>query len=192
MSQNIQAITVYAASSNRIPSVYIEAAKDLGRLLASHSITCVYGGGPNGLMGAVSNTVMENGGKVLGVIPQFMVDRAWLNTKLTDVIVTPDMHTRKQIMTEKSDACIALPGGIGTMEELLEIIAWRQLGLYLKPVVILNTNGFYDFLFDLLQKIVTENFMHHESYKLWSVAKNPEEALEIIIEQIKNPINPLL
>jgi uncharacterized protein (TIGR00730 family) len=187
----IKNITVYAASSCKIQDLYIEAARKLGELFASKSITCIYGGGCNGLMGAVANATLDNGGKVCGIIPQFMIDRGWHNTRLTDLIVTNDMHERKRMMAERSDACIALPGGIGTLEELLEIIAWRQLGLYSKPIIILNINGFYDHLLSLMHNIEIENFMRHETGKIWSVATSPEEALELIISQSQNHIIPL-
>jgi len=179
MSQKIKTITIYASASPRISSVYFEAAGNLGKLLAEHSIACVNGGGLNGLMGAVTNAVLENGGNVCGVIPQFMYDKGWLHPSIRDVIITPDMHSRKQTMAAKSDACIALPGGVGTLEELLEIITWKQLGLYKNPIVILNTAGYYDFLLAMLRKADQENFIHSKS-TVWQVASAPEEALELL------------
>jgi len=190
MSQ-VKTITVYAASSFKLDNEYLKVAREIGKLIAEKNITLVYSGGPNGLMGAAANAALDGGGNVTGVIPQFMIDRGWLNTRLTDLIVTDDMHSRKQIMADRSDGCVALPGGIGTLEELLEIITWRQLGLYNKPIVILNTNGFYDFLLAQLKKIEDENFMRHETGSIWSVATTPEEAVEQIIEQSRTPILPL-
>jgi uncharacterized protein (TIGR00730 family) len=180
MQKDIKAITVYAASSSTISNIYIEAALNLGRQLAGRGITCIYGGGQTGLMGAVSNSMLDASGKVRGIIPQFMIDKGWLNRRLTDVVVTQDMHSRKQLMAESGDACIALPGGVGTLEELLEIITWRQLGLYNKPIIILNTNNFYENLLAMLIKIEEENFMNHDSNTLWKVAQTPEEALQLI------------
>jgi uncharacterized protein (TIGR00730 family) len=191
IKNSINFVTVYAASSCNIDEIYLSAARELGKLLAKHSITCIYGGGPNGLMGAVANSALDNGGKVCGIIPKFMIERGWLNTRLTDVVTTDDMHRRKSLMAERSDACIALPGGIGTLEELLEIITWRQLGLYCKPIIILNVNGFYDYLLEMLHKIEKENFMRHGHEEIWSVAKTPEEALDLIFSQAQNPITPL-
>ena len=179
MSQKINTVTIYASASSRIFPVYFEAAGILGKLLAEHAITCVNGGGLNGLMGAVTNAVLENGGNVCGVIPQFMCDNGWLHPAIRDVVVTPDMHSRKQTMADKSDACIALPGGVGTLEELLEIITWKQLGLYKNPIVILNTAGYYDPLLAMLDKANRENFIHVSSVA-WRVANSPEEALELI------------
>jgi uncharacterized protein (TIGR00730 family) len=181
--REIKAITVYAASSAQIPTVYFKAAADLGKRLAENQITCINGAGGNGLMGAVSDAVLENKGKVCGIIPQFMIDKGWIHPAIPEVIATPDMHTRKQLMAQKSDACIALPGGVGTLEELLEIITWRQLGLYKKPVVILNVNGFYDALLSLFDKIDRENFTRQAQNKLWSVAATPEEALKLILTE---------
>jgi len=182
MSQRIKTITIYASASSRISPVYFEAAGNLGKLLAEHAITCVNGGGLNGLMGAVTNAVLENGGNVCGVIPQFMCDQGWLHPAIPEVIITHDMHTRKQTMADRSDACIALPGGVGTLEELLEIITWKQLGLYKNPIVILNTAGYYDELLAMLNKADRENFIHSQS-TAWQVANAPEEALELIFNQ---------
>ena len=184
MSQNIRTITVYASASSRISSVYFNAAKELGKLLANHSITCVNGGGINGLMAAVSDGVLENGGNVCGVIPQFMLNEGWIHPLIQEVIVTPDMHSRKQTMAEKSDACIALPGGVGTLEELLEIITWKHLGLYSKPIVILNTAGYYNHLLAMLDRANQENFFHVKSDMAWQVAVSPSDALNLILNQI--------
>ena len=185
MSQQINTITIYASASSRISPVYFEAAGNLGKLLAEHSITCVNGGGVNGLMAAVTDAVLENGGNVCGVIPQFMYDNGWLHPAIQEVVVTPDMHARKQTMANKSDACIALPGGVGTFEELLEIITWKQLGLYKNTIVILNTAGYYDHLLAMLNKANEEHFIHSKS-TVWQVASAPEEALGLILNQSKS------
>ena len=183
MLKNITTITVYGASSSKIDSKYIVAAQKLGELMAEKGLTCINGAGQNGVMGAVSKSMLAHGGKVIGIIPQFMIDEGWLNTTLSDVIVTPDMHQRKQLMAEKSDACIALPGGIGTMEELLEIMTWKQLGLYKKPIIVLNTDGYYDFLLQMLEKSREENFIHHRHQAMWDFVESPEEALELAIQK---------
>ncbi len=190
MSEFVKTITIYGASSSRIDSGYISAAQKLGELMAQKGITCINGAGQKGVMGAVTNGMLAHGGKVTGIIPQFMLDEGWLNTSLTDVIVTPDMHQRKQLMAEKSDACIALPGGIGTMEELLEIMTWKQLGLYKNPIIILNTNGYYNFLLQMLEKSADENFIHHRHQTIWNVAETPEEALELAIRKYEWDPNP--
>ncbi|MCL1934675.1 MAG: TIGR00730 family Rossman fold protein [Candidatus Azobacteroides sp.] len=183
MLQKIKAITIYAAASSRISSVYFEAAKNLGKQLADHSITCINGGGIKGLMAAVTDAVLENGGNVCGVIPQFMYNKGWIHPAIPEVIVTPDMHVRKRTMADKSDACIALPGGVGTLEELLEIITWKQLGLYSKPIVILNTADYYNPLLTMLDKADRENFIHSKSVAAWQVATTPEEALDFIFNK---------
>ena len=184
MSQMIKTITVYASASSRISPVYFEAAAELGKLLAKNSITCVNGGGIKGLMAAISDAVLENGGNVCGVIPQFMYDNGWVHPAIQEIIITPDMHSRKQAMADRSDACIALPGGLGTLDELLEIITWKQLGIYKKPVVILNTAGYYDHLLAMLDKAYNDNFIHSTSV-IWHAADTPEAALDFIFNRVE-------
>jgi uncharacterized protein (TIGR00730 family) len=172
-------VTVYAASSSHIAPVYFRAAKELGQLLAQNHINCINGGGNEGLMAEVIDAMLENGGKITGIIPQFMIDKGWCHPALNELIVTPDMHTRKQMMIDRSDACIALPGGIGTLEELLEMITWKQLRLHSKPIIILNINHFYDDLLRMLKKTEQEKFLFSES-ALWSVAETPHKALNML------------
>lgn len=173
--------TVYSASSGQVPAVYLEAARTLGRLIASGNHTLVNGAGRTGLMGACTDACLAAGGKAIGVIPQFMIDQGWQHRGMTELLVTPDMHSRKELMAEKSDACIALAGGVGTLEELLEIITWKQLGLYLKPIIILNTNGYYDALLAQLQRAADECFMRPQHTAIWSVAATPEEAIQLAL-----------
>ena len=173
--------TVYSASSGQVPAVYLEAARTLGRLIASGNHTLVNGAGRTGLMGACTDACLAAGGKAIGVIPQFMIDQGWQHRGMTELLVTPDMHRRKELMAEKSDACIALAGGVGTLEELLEIITWKQLGLYLKPIIILNTNGYYDALLTQLQRAADECFMRPQHTAIWSVAATPEEAIQLAL-----------
>ena len=171
---------VYSASSTKIDPVYFEAAEQLGRLLAEHHICLVNGAGSIGLMRSVADAVLSNGGEVTGVIPHFMVEQNWQHTGLTELIEVTSMHERKQKMADLSDAVIALPGGCGTLEELLEVITWKQLGLYLNPVVILNVNGFYDPLLNMLGRAIDENFMRRQHGDIWKVANTPEEAVELL------------
>ena len=173
--------TVYSASSGQVPAVYLEAARTLGRLIASGNHTLVNGAGRTGLMGACTDACLAAGGKAIGVIPQFMIDQGWQHRGMTELIISPDMHRRKELMAEKSDACIALAGGVGTLEELLEIITWKQLGLYLKPIIILNTNGYYDALLAQLQRAADECFMRPQHTAIWSVAATPEEAIQLAL-----------
>lgn len=173
-------VCVYCASSSRVDSSYTDMAFSLGKLLAQENITLITGGGCQGLMRSVEDGALNTGGKAIGVIPQFMVEQNWHHTGLTELRITPDMHTRKRTMAEMSDAVIALPGGCGTMEELFEIITWKQLGLYLNPIVILNINNYYDSIIQQLERAIEEHFMGEIHEKIWSVARSPEEALEII------------
>lgn len=175
-----KSICVYCASSSRIDKCYSDAAYTLGTLLAHNGITLVTGGGGQGLMRAVEDGALDSGGRAIGVIPQFMVEQNWHHPALSELRITADMHERKQTMANLSDAIIALPGGCGTMEELCEIITWKQLGIYLNPIVILNTNGYYDHLIAQLQHAIEEHFMGKIHGDIWSVATTPEEALEII------------
>lgn len=176
----ISSICVYCASSTKIDQIYVESAKELGTLLAKKSITCINGAGKMGLMGTVSDATLQENGKVIGVIPQFMVDNGWYHQSLSKLHVTQNMHERKHKMAELADGCIALPGGIGTLEELIEVITWKQLGLYKKPIVILNTNNYYDLLLRLLKQMADENFMRPMHTQLWMVAKTPAEAISLI------------
>jgi uncharacterized protein (TIGR00730 family) len=143
-------------------------------------MTVVNGAGNIGLMRIVSDAVLSSGGTVTGVIPGFMVEKGWCHQRLTRLITTGTMHERKKIMTDMSDATIALPGGFGTFEELLEIITWKQLGLYSNPIIILNTNDYYAPLLDMFRRATEASFIRPEHSRLWHVAKNPEEAVALI------------
>lgn len=178
----IHSVCVYSASSTKINPVYFKAAEELGSLLAEHHIRLINGAGSIGLMCAVADAVLKNGGEVTGVIPRFMVEQNWHHTGLTELIEVESMHERKQKMANLSDGIVALPGGCGTLEELLEIITWKQLGLYLNPIVILNVNGFFDPLLEMLGKAIDENFMRQQHGNIWKVAQTPEEALRLLYE----------
>ena len=178
----IHSVCVYSASSTKINPVYFKAAEELGSLLAEHHIRLINGAGSIGLMCAVADAVLKNGGEVTGVIPRFMVEQNWHHTGLTELIEVESMHERKQKMANLSDGIVALPGGCGTLEELLEIITWKQLGLYLNPIVILNVNGFFDPLLEMLGKAIDENFMRQQHGDIWKVAQTPEEALRLLYE----------
>ena len=176
----IHSVCVYSASSTKIASVYFEAAEKLGSLLAKQHIRLINGAGSIGLMRSVADAVLENGGEVTGVIPHFMVEQNWHHTGLTELIEVTSMHERKQKMANLSDGIIALPGGCGTLEELLEIITWKQLGLYLNPIIILNVNGFFDPLLEMLERAIEENFVRRQHGDIWKVARTPEEAVELL------------
>lgn len=149
---------------------------------AEDGIRLINGAGSIGLMRSVADAVLKNGGEVTGVIPRFMVEQNWHHTGLTELIEVESMHERKRKMADLSDGIIALPGGCGTLEELLEIITWKQLGLYLNPIVILNINGFFDPLLEMLEKAIDENFMRRQHGDIWKVAQTPEEAVQLLYE----------
>ena len=176
----IKNVCVYSASSTQIASVYFEAAGELGRLLAEKQINLINGAGSIGLMAATSDAVLAAGGTVTGVIPRFMIEQGWHHRGLTRLIETETMHERKSLMADMADGIIALPGGCGTLEELLEIITWKQVGLFLNPIVILNVEGYFDPLLEMLQRTIDEKFMRKEHGRIWEVASTPEEAIQLL------------
>ena len=176
----IKRVCVYCASSNNIDEIYIKDAEILGTLLGKRNINVINGAGAKGLMRAVSDATLSAGGTVTGVIPDFMCENGWCHQSLTEVIRTKTMHERKKTMADMSDAAIALPGGYGTLEELLEIITWRQLGLYNNPVIILNTNNYYAPLFEMFRSATKQNFMREEQSVFWFVARTPEEVIALV------------
>lgn len=180
MMNKINSVCVYCASSTKIDSVYFDAARELGTLLGQRQIRLINGAGNMGLMSAVSDAALRAGGEVTGVIPRFMVEQGWHHTGLTQLVEVESMHQRKKTMADLSDAVIALPGGCGTLEELLEIITWKQLGLYLNPIVILNVKNYFSPLLDMLRQAVDENFMRTQHGAIWHVAQTPQEAVELI------------
>ncbi len=173
-------VCVFCASSANIDERYLADARELGTLLAQGGWRCVNGGGAVGLMGAVTDGTLDAGGEVTGVIPKFMVDNGWCYDRLMDVVVTADMHQRKQMMSNMADAVIALPGGVGTLEELLETLTWRQLGLVKVPIIILNTLGYYDPLLAMLRHAIDEGFMKPSHGQLWQVAATPADAVALL------------
>lgn len=178
----VKGITVYCASSNSIDGAYLSEARKLGALIARAGVPLITGAGKTGLMGAVNAGAIGAGGVTIGVIPQFMVDNGWENRELTELIVTEGMHPRKQKMAAMSRAAIALPGGIGTFEELFEIITWKQLGLYSGNIVVLNTAGYYDNLLAMFRTSIERGFMKPDHDALFCVASTPEEALELAMK----------
>lgn len=172
-------VCVYCASSSQVDDKYKMAARRLGEILSENNIGCNYGGGAIGLMGELAQSMVDHHGDITGIIPRFMVERGWDNP-LVKEIETPDMHSRKERMVQDVDAAIALPGGCGTLEELLEIITWKQLGLFLKPIIILNVDHYFDPLVAMLDKCVEENFMSEQLKKTWTVVSSAVEVLPAI------------
>jgi uncharacterized protein (TIGR00730 family) len=171
-------VAVFCGSSIGHNNIYEKQAYLLGKILADRNIGVVYGGGSVGLMGAVANGAVDNGGVVIGVLPHFLNKKEIAHHNLTEMILVDTMHERKMKMNELSDGTISLPGGYGTMEEFFEMLTWGQLGLHEKPVAILNTNGFYDSLLGLIQKMVDDGFLKEINRDMLLSGNNIEELLE--------------
>jgi uncharacterized protein (TIGR00730 family) len=155
----IKTVCVYCGSGAGTNPRFVEAAHALGKILAENGVSLVYGGGSVGLMGAVADSVRDHGGHVIGIIPQFLVTRENAVARGQELVVTPDMHERKRLMFERSDAFVALPGGIGTLEELVEQMTWQQLGRHTKPVLIADIDGFWEPLLALLAHMRATEFI---------------------------------
>jgi uncharacterized protein (TIGR00730 family) len=176
----LKRITVFCASSRMVHSKYFKAARQLAEVLTTNKIVAVYGGGAVGLMGALADYMLANGGSIEGVIPQFMMKVEWGHPAVKKMIITKDMHERKELLINNVDAVVALPGGSGTLEELMEVISLKRLGKFVKPIIIVNTDGFYDSLVTLLNKMVEENFMRSDHLKMWKVISDPVNLIEAI------------
>jgi uncharacterized protein (TIGR00730 family) len=175
-------ICVYCASSAKVDNVYFEATEKLAIQLVNANVEVVYGGGAVGLMGKLADTVIEHGGKIKGIMPKFMNEVEWAHKRVTDFEFTDTMHERKAKFLEGIDGLVTLPGGSGTLEELLEAITLKRLGQFSKPIIILNTNGFYNPLREMLEKCVSEQFMHEKHLQMWSFVDQPEDVIESIIK----------
>src|SRR6202044_479687 len=173
----IRNVAVFCASANGLHSAYRIAAENLGHALATRNIGVIYGGANVGLMQAVAEAALAAKGKVIGVIPEILVDLEVAHHGITELHITSTMHTRKALIGEKADAFIALPGGFGTFEELFEVLAWHTLNIHGKPILLLNVNGFYDKLLVFLDHCVVEGMLKPKSRELLRVAENVEDAL---------------
>jgi len=176
----IQNIAVFCASASGTNPIYREAAELLGRTLAQRNIGLIYGGATVGLMCAVAESSLAAGGRVVGVIPEVLVDLEVAHHGITELHITDTMHTRKALMGEKSDAFIILPGGFGTFEEMFEVLAWQTLKLHQKPILLLNLNCFYDKLLAFLDHCVTEGMLKPKSREILLVANTVEQALNLL------------
>jgi hypothetical protein len=170
-----RAVCVYCASSRVSHPDYRAAARRLGEVLAGEGVGIVYGGGAAGSMGALADGALGAGGRVIGILPRFMADLEWGHKGLTDLQLVEDLRTRKHMMLTLSQAAIALPGGSGTLEELLEAITLKRLGLYLNPILLVNTRGFFNPLLELLTRAVEERFMDPRHLMMWQVVDTPEQ-----------------
>jgi uncharacterized protein (TIGR00730 family) len=175
-----RSVCVYCASSRACDEAFHDAARALGRLLAAAGCTVVYGGGRSGSMGALADAALAAGGRIVGVIPRFMVDLEWGHDDLTELHVVEDMRTRKHEMLTRSTAVVALAGGTGTLEELFEAITLKRLGLFLGPIVIVNTRGYYDPLLAQLGQAVAERFIDARHEAMWTVVAGPDDVLPAI------------
>lgn len=180
-----EAVTVYGASSPLVAKKYKEAAYALGQAIARAGMDLVSGGGREGLMAAAITGALDAGGRAIGVLPGFMVERGWNHPALSEMITVGSMHERKRTMASLSRAAVALPGGCGTFEELLEIITWRQLGLYQGHVVILNVDGYYDPLIGMLDRSIAEHFMNDDHRRLWYVTDSVDDAVSRIVKPVE-------
>jgi hypothetical protein len=173
----INAVCVYCGSSPGTEPAFVEAAEKLGRILAENGVRLIYGGGSVGLMGAVAEAVIEHGGEVTGIIPEFLTKRERPRRLAQELIVTRDMHERKRTMFERADAFVALPGGLGTLEELVEQLTWVQLGRHKKPILIANINGYWDPLLALVEHMRAVKFMPAALSVDFLVAEQAEDIL---------------
>jgi uncharacterized protein (TIGR00730 family) len=181
----MKSVCVYCASSTQVDRKYFHATEKLAELLVNEKLEVVFGGGSVGLMGQLADTVLHHGGKIIGIMPQFMKEVEWNHQHLTELHIVTTMAERKQMFLEKSDGIITLPGGCGTFEELMEVITLKRLGLYTKPIVILNTDGYYEPLKLLLNRSIEEKFMSPDHAKIWTFVDHPEQ----VIDALKNSPN---
>ena len=180
MASLINTIAVFCASADGVNPIYRKEAEALGRALAERNIGLVYGGAKVGLMQAVAEATLAGGGRVIGVIPEVLVDLEVAHDGLTELHVTSTMHTRKALMGERSDAFIILPGGYGTFEELFEVLAWQTLKIHDKPIVLLNTLGFYDKMLDFLDHSLAQGMMTPAKREILLVAQTVSEVFELL------------
>jgi uncharacterized protein (TIGR00730 family) len=175
---SIRKVCVYCASSTQADPVYSDAAERLGRILARNSMAIVYGAGGLGSMGRLADGALAEGGQVIGVIPRFMKELEWYHRGISEIVEVEDLHERKRMLVDGVDAVVALPGGSGTLDELLEAISLKRLGSFLGPIVMVNTRGFFDPCIELLERCVEERFMDERHRAMWQVVAEPEEVLE--------------
>jgi uncharacterized protein (TIGR00730 family) len=171
----IRSLAVFCGSKSGNNPVYSEHAAVLGKMLALNNITLVYGGGSKGLMGVLADTMMENGGNVIGVIPKLLLDWEHQHEGITELLVVEDMHVRKKKMYELCDAALILPGGFGTLDELFELVTWNQLSIHDKPIFILNSDGFYDHLLTHMHQLQKTGFLYEPLDKRMKFFITPEE-----------------
>jgi uncharacterized protein (TIGR00730 family) len=176
----IQAIAIFCGSQKGNNLLYEQHAEELGKIITANNMTLIYGGGKNGLMGVAANSVLDNGGKVYGIIPKVLVEWESQHEGITELLVVEDMHIRKRTIYERCDAAIILPGGFGSLDELFEILTWNQLAIHDKKIFILNSNGFYDALLLHMQKVQEEGFLYGELNEKFVVLQEPNELIPFL------------
>lgn len=176
-------ITIYCASSPAIPQKYFEATRQITQILVADGYGILYGGGATGLMGCVADAALESGGRIKGIIPRFMIDVEWEHKGVRDMVHVDTMHARKELLIKDTSGIVALPGGNGTLEELYEVLSLKKLGQFPHPIVLLNTDGYYDPLVAMAERMAAENFMRPEHLDLWRVIERPEDILQALAEQ---------
>jgi len=181
--KKINSVCVYCASSSRVDPKYLDAAKRIAETLVNQQIHVIFGGGSVGLMGMLADRTIELGGTITGIMPQFMNEVEWAHKGLSDIDFVLDMHERKKKFLDKSDAVIALPGGCGTLEELLEAMTWKRLGLFNKPIIIVNTDGYFDPLIQMLERSIEEQFMSPIHRSMYTIVAQPEEVVMALEDQ---------
>lgn len=186
----IKSICVYLGSSGRADEIYKDATIALGRAMAKAGIKLVYGGGNVGLMGLLANTVMDEGGYAIGIIPEHLAEKEVAHKGLQELHIVPSMHARKQMMVEKSDAFVIMPGGIGTLDETCEVLTWKQIGTHDMPIVFANIEGYWQPFFGLIDHLVDKKFMREGDKGLYLVADKVEDLVPMVLNAPKERFDP--
>jgi len=173
-------VTIYCSSSNNIPENYFLQTEKTIKALVENGYAIRYGGGGRGLMGTVADTVLKYEGKITGVIPRFMIEREWEHKGITNMIHVDTMHERKVKLIENSCAVLALPGGLGTLDELVDVLSLKNLGFFPYPVIILNVNGFYNAFIELTKRMIEQHFLEISGDDLWTIAFSPEDVIKTL------------
>jgi len=178
---SIKSLAVFCGSKNGIHEKYADHAQDLGRLMAENNIEMIYGGGSTGLMGIVADAVMQNNGRVTGIIPHILVEWEHQHRQITELIIADDMHERKKKMYELCTAAIILPGGFGTLDELFEMLTWNQLAIHDKKIFVLNSEGFFDLLLAHIDKLEKQGFLYESAKERITVLRDPSELIQYLL-----------
>jgi len=186
----IHSVCVYCGSANRVDELYKYTARKVGAAFGSQKLRLIYGGGHVGLMGELADAALAAGGDVTGIIPEHIRSQEMQHTGLTELIVVDNMHIRKNMMAEKADAFVALPGGFGTLDELFEILTWKQIGLHTKPIVIYNEHGFWDPLLGLIEQVISKNFAPENNRQIFKVVTNIDDMFSALFAPETVSFNP--